>query len=237
MNIQHLESLAEIVESITDVRVSERVPDSVLDGADELQLIDMTPHALRQRIRHGNVYPPERADLALDNYFREGNLTALRELVLRRLSSTVEDDLQRYMAGEGIESSWPASEAVLVVLDPSEHGPDLVRRAFRSAEGLNAPLLAVWVEIPAWGSAAPEERARLEANIRFAEDIGAEVVRLRSGDAAGAILQLVRDRNVDSVFVRRQRTSGWRRLLGARDVADDLVHRAAGTGIHVAPGD
>jgi two-component system sensor histidine kinase KdpD len=237
MNIQHVESLADIVESITGVKVTERVPDSVLDRADEVQLVDMTPHALRQRIRHGNVYPPDRAALALENYFREGNLTALRELVLRRLSSTVEEDLQEYMAGAGIEAVWPASEAVLVVLDASEHAPDLVRRAFRSAEGLHAPLLAVWVEPPAWGSASPEERAALEANARFAEDVGAEVIRLKSGDPAGAILQLVRDRNVESVYVRRGRASGLRRLLGGRELADDLVHRTSGTGIHVAPGD
>ena len=101
MNIQHLESLADIVEGITGVPVRERVPDAVLDEADEVQLIDLTPHALRQRIRHGNVYPPDRAAQALDNYFREGNLTALREMVLRRLSTTVEGELQEYMLERG----------------------------------------------------------------------------------------------------------------------------------------
>jgi two-component system sensor histidine kinase KdpD len=235
MNIQHLESLADIVEHITGVKVRERVPDAVLDDADEVQLVDMTPHALRQRIRHGNVYPPGRAELALQHYFREGNLNALRELVLRRLSSAVEDDLQEYMGTEGIEAAWPASEAVLVVLDASAGAPDLVRRAFRSAEGLHAPLIGVWVEPSGWSGATPEERATLEANIRFAEDVGAEVVRLKSPDPAGAILQLVRDRNVESVYVRRGRSRSWRRWTGGRDVADELVHRATGTGIHVAP--
>jgi two-component system sensor histidine kinase KdpD len=173
--------------------------------------------------------------MALENYFREGNLTALRELVLRRLSNAVEEDLQHYMLGEGIEAAWPASGAVLVVLDPSDHAPDLVRRAFRSAEGLNAPLLGVWVETPRWGSASPEERAAIEANVRFAEDIGAEVVRLKNQDPAGAILQLVRDRNVESVFVRRGRAAPLAGLLGRRTLADELVQRAVTTGVHVMP--
>jgi two-component system sensor histidine kinase KdpD len=235
MNIQHLESLADIVENITGVKVHERVPDDVLDRADEVQLVDMTPHALRQRIRHGNVYPPERASQALDHYFREGNLTALRELVLRRLSSAVEEDLQQYMLTEGIEAAWPASAGVLVVIDPSEHVPDLVRRAFRSADGLNAPLLGVWVETPGWGRSTPEDRAALEANIRFAEDIGAEVIRLKNPDPASAILQLVKDRNVESIYVRRPKAGRLATFPGRRLLADELVQRAETTGVHVSP--
>ncbi|HEY7452112.1 MAG TPA: universal stress protein [Candidatus Limnocylindria bacterium] len=235
MNVQHLEGLADIVEHITGVKVTERVPDDLLDRADEVQLVDMTPHALRQRIRHGNVYPPERASQALENYFREGNLTALRELVLRRLSSTVEEDLEAYMRGEGIDEPWPASEAVIVVLDPSERSQDLVRRAWRSADALRAPLLGVWVETPSWSAASPEDRAALEANIRLAEDVGAEVVRTKSNDPAAAILQLVRDRNAESVFVRRPRPGRLAGLSGRRSLADELVQRADSTGIHVCP--
>jgi two-component system sensor histidine kinase KdpD len=234
MNIQHLESLADIVENITGVAVRERVPDRVLDDADEVQLVDLTPHALRQRIRHGNVYPPERAGQALEHYFREGNLTALREMVLRRLSTSVEDDLQEYMIDKDVDASWPACEGVLVVLDPSHEAQHLVRRAWRSAEGLQAPLVAAWVETPAWARASPEERAALEENVRLAEDIGAEVVRLQSRDPADAILKLVRDRNLETIFVRRPRIPPWRRLLGERVVADELVRRASGTGVHVA---
>lgn len=237
MNIQHLESLADIVEHITGVQVRERLPDRVLDDADEVQLVDMTPHALRQRIRHGNVYPPARADQALENYFREGNLTALREMVLRRLSNAVEEDLEELMEGEGVDSAWPACEGVLVVVDASDDSANLVRRAWRSAEGLQAPLIAAWVETPGWARASPEERAALEDNVRFAEDIGAEVMRLRDGDAANAILQLVRDRNVESVFVRRPKVARWRQLLGQQSLADQLLQRASGTrvGIHIAP--
>jgi two-component system sensor histidine kinase KdpD len=237
MNIQHLESLADIVEGITGVPVRERVPDRVLDEADEAQLVDLTPHALRQRIRHGNVYPPDRAAQALEHYFREGNLTALRELVLRRISNTVEDDLQEYMAEKGVDASWPACEGVLVVIDPSDKSPNLVRRAWRSAGGLQAPLTAVWVETPAWASASPEDKAQLEENLRLAEDLGAEVIRLRERDAAEAIMALARDRNVESIFVSQPRRPR-RRLFGGRSLADQLIERGAASrvGVHVASG-
>jgi two-component system sensor histidine kinase KdpD len=126
---------------------------------------------------------------------------------------------------------------VLVVLDASDESPNLVRRAWRSAEGLQAPLIAAWVETPSWARSSPEQRAALEDNIRFAEDIGAEIVRLRNGDAASAILQLVRDRNIESIFVRRPRVPRWRRLLGLQPLADQLLQRESGTrvGVHVAP--
>jgi two-component system sensor histidine kinase KdpD len=236
MNIQHLESLADIVEGITGVPVRERVPDRVLDEADEAQLVDLTPHALRQRIRHGNVYPPDRAEQALQHYFREGNLTALREMVLRRISHTVEDDLQEYMVEKGVDASWPACEGVLVVVDPSDKSPNLVRRAWRTAGGLQAPLVAVWVETPAWASAPPEDKAQLEENLRLAEDIGADVVRLRQKDPAEAILALARDRNIESIFVGRQPRSRWK-LFGTPSLADQLIERGSEqhVGVHVAP--
>ena len=235
MNIQHLESLADIVEGVTGVPVRERVPDAVLDEADEVELVDLTPHALRQRIRHGNVYPPDRAAQALDNYFREGNLTALREMVLRRLSTTVEGELQEYMLERGVDASWPACEGVMVVVDASEQsrtwsaGPGAQPRGSRLRSRPSA------VDTPAWGKASPEDKARLEENLRFAEDIGAEVTRLREGDAAAAILKLARDRNVESIFVGRPSTPLWRRVVAGQPLADQLIERGRDerVGIHV----
>ena len=186
-------------------------------------------------MRHGNVYPPDRAEQALEHFFREGNLTALREMALRRMSTTVEGELQEYMLEKGVDASWPACEGVMVVVDPSEQSRNLVRRAWRTAEELQAPLTAVWVDTPAWGKATPEDKARLEENLRYAEDIGAEVTRLRESDAAAAILKLARDRNVESIFVGRPATPLWRRLVAGQPLADQLIEqgRDERVGIHV----
>lgn len=235
MNIQHVESLADIVERITGVTVRERLPDRVLDDADEVQLVDMTPHALRQRIHHGNVYPPERAERALEGFFREGNLTALRELVLRRLSATVEEDLEDYMRDHAVDAAWPAGQAVAVILDPASGNANLVRRAWRSAEALSSPLVAVWVEPPSWGRASPEERAALEEHVRLADDLGAEIVRRRAGDPVDEILQVVRERNIETVFVTATRRSWLDRLLGRRPISERLLARAPDCDIHIAP--
>jgi two-component system sensor histidine kinase KdpD len=234
LNIQHLESLADIVERITGVQVRERVPDRILDEADEVQLVDMTPHALRQRIRHGNVYPPARAEQALESYFREGNLTALRELVLRRLSATVEEDLEDYMRDHRLDEAWPASQGVAVVIGPSPATPNLVRRAWRMSDALRAPLVAIWVEPAGWGAASPEARAALEDHLRLAEDLGAEVVRHRAGDEVGEILQVVRDRNIETVFVLGQPRSLIDRLRGRGNLATRLIERAPDCDVHVA---
>ena len=134
VNVQHLESLADIVESITGVAVRERIPDKIVDEADEIELVDVTPHALRQRIRHGNVYPADRAEQALQHFFREGNLNALRELALRRMSTSVEQDLEEYMREHEVADVWPAAEKVLVAIDADPHSQHLIRRGWREAE-------------------------------------------------------------------------------------------------------
>jgi two-component system sensor histidine kinase KdpD len=235
MNIQHIESLADIVERITGVKVRERVPDRVLDGADEVQLVDITPHALRQRIRHGNVYPPDRAEMALDGFFREGNLTALRQLVLRRLSNVVEEDLEGYMRDHEVHAAWPAGQAVGVVVDAAPATPHLIRRAWRSAQALGAPLIAIWVEPPSWGRSAPEERSALEEHLRLADDLGADVFRQRADDPAAAIIDVVRERNIETVFVHAERRTHLDRLLGRRGLVDRLLS-APECDVHVAHG-
>jgi two-component system sensor histidine kinase KdpD len=233
MNVQHVESLADIVERITGVAVRERVPDHVLDDADEVQLVDLTPHALRQRLRHGNVYPPERAEQALEGFFREGNLTALREIVLRRLSSVVEEDLEEYMREQSLDASWPAGQGVAVVADASLGFGHLLRRAWRTATALNAPLTVVWAEPPSWGRASPEERAQLEDNLRLADDLGADVVRHAGGDPAEEIMAVVRERNVESIYVSRPPKSWWRRLTGRPNLASSLLDGAGEVDVHV----
>jgi len=208
VNIQHLESLADIVEAITGAPVRERVPDWVVDQADEVELVDMSPHALRQRIRHGNVYPQERAEQALRSYFREGNLDALRELALRRVATAVEEDLEEYMRQHRIEAAWPAGERVMACVNARPDSQRILRRAWRMANRLHADLLAVFVETPGWASASPEERRALEENLRFAEDLGAEIVRATGSDVAKELVHVAREKNAGRIVIGHPKRRG-----------------------------
>jgi two-component system sensor histidine kinase KdpD len=232
MNVQHLESVADIVESITGAPVRERLPDRVLDGADEVELIDMSPRALRQRIEQGHVYPPGRAEAALQSFFREGNLTALRELALRRTAQQVDEQLQAYMLGHGIEASWPASERVLVGVDHQPLAKQLVRRAWRLASRLRAELLAAYVEPPDWAQLPFQVQKAVEANLRFAEDLGARVVRRPGRDVAAALAQLVRDENVAQIVIGRSSHGRWHELFRG-SVVNSLLRRVRDIDVHV----
>jgi two-component system sensor histidine kinase KdpD len=143
LNIQHLESLNDVVAGITGVRVRETVPDHVVDEADELEVVDISPEALQSRMRHGNIYPPEQAQRALDSFFRKGNLAALRELVLKRVALEVEQQLQEYMHEHRIEG-WEAGERVLVLLDNTHASEVAIRRAWRLAHAFNGELIAAY---------------------------------------------------------------------------------------------
>jgi two-component system sensor histidine kinase KdpD len=233
MNVQHLESVADIVESITGAPVRERLPDAVLKGADEIELIDMSPHALRQRIRHGNVYPKERAATALDHFFQEGNLTALRELALRQTAQQVDSQLQEYMLGRGIDATWPASERVLVCVDQQQRSKHLVRRAWRMADRLKAELVAAFVEPRDWERAPFQVREAAEANLRFAEDLGARVVRRkRAKDVASTLAQIVRDENAAQVIIGRSSHGRWHEFLHG-SVVNSLIRKVRDVDVHV----
>jgi two-component system sensor histidine kinase KdpD len=201
VNVQHLESLADIVESITGVAVRERIPDKVVDEADEIELVDVTPNALRQRIRHGNVYPPDRADQALQHFFREGNLNALRELALRRMSTSVEQDLEEYMRENQVKEVWPAAEKVLVAIDADPRSQHLIRRGWREAERAKTQLVVVFVEPPNWSSEDPKAQRAVDDSLRFAEDLGAETLRVAARDVVPALAQVARDVNAATLIV------------------------------------
>src|SRR5262245_56097943 len=157
LNVQHLESLNDVVEQITGVPQRETIPDAVVRRADELQLVDLTPNALRNRLARGDVYPPERIDTALANYFRPGNLSALRELALAWLADRVDEALAEYRTRHGIDEPWETRERVMVALTGSPDGERLIRRAARIAERTKGELVAVHV-IPQDGLAAPAAR-------------------------------------------------------------------------------
>jgi two-component system, OmpR family, sensor histidine kinase KdpD len=232
VNIQHLESLADIVEHITGVQVHERVPDRVVDDADEVELIDMSPHALRQRMRHGNIYPPERAEQALGQFFREGNLIALREMALRKMAHLSEVELEEYMQRRGIDAAWSAGERVMVCIDDQSQAQNLVRRGWRMANRYNAELLAVFVETPRWASASPEQKRALAENLRFAEDLGAEPIRVQGSDVARTLMQVAHERNVGSIIIGHSRHGRLHELIRG-SIVQKLLRLAGDVDVHV----
>jgi two-component system sensor histidine kinase KdpD len=232
VNIQHLESLADLVENITGIQVRERVPDRVIDGCDEVELIDMSPHALRQRMKHGNIYPPDRAERALTQFFREGNLIALREMALRKVAQVCEQDLEHYMQQEGIDAAWAAGERVMVCIDDQPQAQNLMRRGWRLANRYKTELLAVFVETPGWALAAPEAKRAIEDNLRFAEDLGAEPVRVRGSDVAKALMQVAHEKNVGAIVIGHSRHGRLHELL-RRSIVQNLLRLAGDVDVHV----
>ncbi len=234
VNIQHTESLADLVQTITGVAVRERIPDKVIDQADEVELVDITPHALRQRMLHGNIYPPERAEQALHQFFREGNLDALRELTLRRAATTVERQLEEYMHEHEIEGVWPAAERVLVAVNEDPRSQNVIRRASREATRAQTELVAVFVETPKWASASPETKRALQDNLRFAEDLGAEIVRIQGDRVGQALAKVAGDRNAGTIVVGHPPSGRLRDMLFG-SVAHDLLRDCPGADLRIVP--
>jgi two-component system sensor histidine kinase KdpD len=251
LNIQHLESLNDLVASITGVRVRETLPDRILDQADEVELIDISPYALRQRMKHGNIYPPERVESALNHFFREGNLTALRELALRRTAEKTETQLQQYMTEHHITETWPASERVLVGFDHRPHTRQVIRDAWRLAHGLHADLIAVSIQPEgylAWssrligllkyGGAVKQRqeaaRHRLEEHALLAEDLGAEVIRTSSRDIAKTLVEIARERQVTQIVLGQPVRSRWEELLRG-SIINRLLRLSTDIDIHLVP--
>jgi len=173
VNIQHLESLNDVVAQITGVRVRETIPDAVIDRADEVKLIDLSPEELLQRLREGKVYMPAQAEQAVRNYFRPSNLTALRELALRETAEHVDDQMRAYMRALAVEGPWPVAERFMVAVSGGLLSQQLIRTARRIADRRNAPWLAVFVETPGFHERPEDERERVAQVLRFAEQLGA----------------------------------------------------------------
>jgi len=251
LNIQHLESLNDLVASITGIRVRETLPDWILDQADEVELVDISPHALRQRMKHGNIYPPERIDASLNNFFREGNLTALRELALRRTAEKAETQLQEYMTEHGIGQLWPATEHVLVGFDARPHSRQIIRDAWRLAHGLHADLIAVSIQpegylaftskLIGWlkyGSGAKKHREvalrRLEEHAVLAEDLGAEVIRTKSRDIAKTLVEIAKQHQVTQLVLGQPARSRWEEILRG-SIINRVLRLSTDIDIHLVP--
>jgi two-component system, OmpR family, sensor histidine kinase KdpD len=234
MNVQHVESLNDIVARITRIRVRETVPDSVVDAADDVELVDLTPADLIARLGEGKVYVRDQAQRALKHYFSPGNLTALRELALRRTAERVDDQMLSYMREHAITGPWGAGERVLVCVDPGPDAANTVRAAKRTAQGLDAELIALYVETERNALLSEAEQARLAEALRLAEQLGAEVVRAPGRSVVDEILAVARLRNVTRVVVGKSHRSRWFELRHG-SVVDRLVRSGSGLAVEVAP--
>jgi len=235
LNVQHLESLNDVVARITGITVRETLPDSVFDQADELELADLSADDLLSRLRQGKVYMPEQAAAAIERFFRKGNLIALREMTLRRAAERVDAQMRGYMQDAGIRSTWAAADRILVCIGPNPDGARLVRAGKRMATGLKCDWSVVHVERP--GQAiTPVEREALVANQQLAESLGAGTATLSGLNAADEILAYARDHNVTKIIVGKPTHPRWRDLLSG-SALDQLVRGSGDVDVYAISGD
>lgn len=211
LNIQHIESIAPVVRNITGITVRETLPDWVPLTANETVMVDLTPEALQNRMRRGDVYLPEKVEQALGNFFRRGNLIALRELALRQVTEQVDRSLENYMAAKEIHKNWAVRDRVAVCVHPNPYAQYLIARAARIARRLDAEFFAVYVNTGR--EHAEESRKSLEANLQFAESLGATVVRLKGTSVADAVAEFVREKRITQVIFGRSAVKGWKKYL------------------------
>lgn len=212
LNIQHLESLADVVSRITGVAVRETVPDRVLQEAAEVVLVDVTPDELLQRLKEGKVYVPETAKRATQNFFTPGNLTALRELALRRTADRVDDQMVDFLRQNAIEGPWDSSERLLVCVGPEMSSEVVVRAAARLATSLNASWIALYVERPGQEEQDAAHAKLIDDALRLAERPGGQIERLSGHDLAGEVLRFARRENITQIVLGRSRARFFRRL-------------------------
>jgi len=234
VNIQHIESLKDTIERITGIHVRESLPDWVLDGADEVELVDQTPEALQKRMLHGNIYPQSLVDDALKNFFRKGNLTALRELALRRVAEKTDDQLQQYMHSRGIDEPWHCSEKVLVCIPPGSQAQQLVRRGARLAERLQAHLTVIHLT---------QLRKKLDPNIsqshqevqkalELAKELGADVITMEGPNIADALVSYANEHDVTQI-VMGESSHSWLHELLRGSIIRDVLARTKDVDVHI----
>lgn len=235
LNVQHLESINDVVTQITGVPVRETVPDSIFDNADEVELVDLPAEVLHERLRAGKVYLGENAARAVDpsdGFFRKGNLTALRELALRRTAAWVDSEMRRYKQDRGIRVVWAAGERIVVAVSPSPMSGKLIRAAKRMAAGFHADLLAVYVETPRTVNLSAVDRDRLTQNMRLAESLGATTSTLAGENAARELIGFARARNVSKIVVGKTERTRWKEMLFGSFI-DNLIRESGDIDIYV----
>lgn len=211
VNIQHIESIAPVVRNVTGVTIRETVPDWVPLIANETVMVDLTPEALQNRMRRGDVYAPQKVEHALGNFFRRGNLIALRELALRQVVEQVDRSLETYMAAKDIQKNWAVRERLAVCVHPNPYAQYLIARAARMARRQDAEFYAVHVETGR--DRSKESEKSLAANLEFAESMGAKVIRLKGTSVADAIAEFAREKHLTQVIFGRSVVKGWKKYL------------------------
>jgi two-component system sensor histidine kinase KdpD len=211
MNVQHIESLMPTVLNITGVQVRETVPDWVMQRVDEIVLADLTPEALQTRMRRGDIYPLERTEKALSHFFRPGNLIALRELALQQVTRAVDRSLESYLEREGLGKNLALRERIAVCVSSSPAAQYLIARAARMAQRIEAELYVLYIDIGTDESS--EDQRSLSQNLRFAENLGAKVIRAKGKSVAEEVAKIVREKHITQVVFGRSAQSGWRKYL------------------------
>jgi two-component system sensor histidine kinase KdpD len=211
LNIQHVESIAPTVHSITGITVRETVPDWVPLMANETVMVDLTPEALQNRLRRGDIYSSEKVEQALQNFFRSGNLSALRELALRQVAEQVDRSLESYMEAKDIEENWAVRERLAVCISSNPGAQYLIARGARMARRLDAQLYVIYVDTGA--DSGPDRQKTLQANIQFAQDLDAEVIRIRGRNIADAVARVVKEKHITQVIFGRSAVKGFHRLF------------------------
>ena len=211
MNVQHIESLMPTVLNITGVQVRETVPDWVMQRVNEIVLADLTPEALQTRMRRGDIYPLDRAERALGHFFRPGNLIALRELALQQVTRAVDRSLETYLEKEGVGKNLALRERIAVCVSSSPAAQYLIARAARMAQRVEAELYVIYVDIDKDNN--PEDQRSLSQNFRFADNLGAKVIRSKGKNVAEEVAKVVREKHITQVVFGRSAQAGWKRYL------------------------
>ena len=232
LNTQHIESLNDVVAQITGMTVRETIPDSVIDAVTDIELIDLPPDELIKRLKDGKVYVPDQAQRAIEEFFRKGNLTALRELTMRRAAERVDDQMRAYMRTRAIPGPWPASERLLVCISPGALGERLIRTARRLADELKAEWFAVYVEAPDQVHLSQEKRDQVAGSLRLAEELGARAVSLPGQDVAVAVMTYARRHNITKVIAGKPVHSRWIEFLRG-SVVDRLIRMSGSIDVYV----
>jgi len=235
VNIQHLESLNDVVAQVTGVMVRETVPDSIIDRADDIEVVDIPPEELRQRLREGKVYLPERIEHALEGFFSTGNLIALRELALRRAADRVDAQMQLYRAKSGHGGIGTQRPRMIVCIAPNRLASRVVRSAGRIAATTHAEMIALYVESDRQARRSAEDHQRAAAALRLAESLGMETVTLSAHDIVGEVVRYAEKRGANLILVGKPIRARWREVLFG-SVVDELVRRSGDVDVHVITG-